>query len=138
VTRSPRILIVDDEPALRRTLERALRALQFEAISVGNPQLVYEMLDGADFDVVLLDLHLPQISGDALFLAMVRRWPRLRNRIVLMTGDPGVVDSDWPAELRRCTLLAKPFTLDVLHQALREVLAAAEAVEGRRTQNGKG
>lgn len=132
----PRVLIVDDEPALRRTLERALRSLHCEAISVGNPQLVYEMLDGSDFDVVLLDLHLPQISGDVLFLAMIRRWPRLRNRILLMSGDPGVVTPDSPAELRRAPLLAKPFTLDVLHRAVREVLAAAQATEDRRTQNG--
>ncbi|MGH2708545.1 MAG: response regulator, partial [Actinomycetota bacterium] len=64
---SARILVVDDEPALRRTLERALRTLKLEVVTVGDPQLAYEMLDASEFDLVLLDIHLPQMSGDTLF-----------------------------------------------------------------------
>ena len=44
----PRILVVDDEPALRRTLERALGAMGYDVVSVGDPLLVYELLDAAD------------------------------------------------------------------------------------------
>ena len=62
----PRILVVDDEPALRRTLERALGAMGYDVVSVGDPLLVYELLDAADYDLVILDIHLPQLSGDTL------------------------------------------------------------------------
>ena len=68
---SPRILVVDDEPGLRRTLERALRNLDYEVVSVGDPHLVYEMLDAADYDMVMLDIHLPQMSGDTLAMNCV-------------------------------------------------------------------
>ena len=74
---SARILVVDDEPALRRTLERALRNLDYEVVSVGDPHLAYELLDAADYDLVMLDIHLPQMSGDTLAIALLRRWPRL-------------------------------------------------------------
>ena len=109
---SARILIIDDEPAIRRTLERALRSLQYQVVSAGDPHLAYSMLDEMDVDLVLLDLHLQQISGDALFLALVRRWPRLRGRVILMTGDTFAEKDHWPRELVRCPTLLKPFTLE--------------------------
>ena len=133
---TPRILVIDDEPALRRTLERALGNLAFEVVAVGDPQLAYELLDAGEYDLVLLDLHLPQMSGDTLFLALVRRWPHLAERVVLMTGDPWAVKADWPAELRRCPVLAKPFTLEVLSMSVRSALAAAGRGGQQRKRNG--
>jgi DNA-binding NtrC family response regulator len=124
-----RILIVDDEPALRHTLERAVRNLGFEGVAVGEANLAYGSLDVEAFDLVLLDIHMPQMSGDALSLALIRRRPQLRRRIVLMTGDPSAVRGDWPAELAGCPVLAKPFTLDGLGAILLNTLAAAHAAE---------
>jgi DNA-binding response OmpR family regulator len=130
---SPRILVVDDEPALRRTLERALRAMGCEVVTAGDAHLAYELLHETDVDLVLLDIHLPQMSGDTFFLALTRRWPRLADRIILMTGDTFADDSHWPPELRRSPLLLKPFTLDVLE---RTVFAALRGPEGQRAGNG--
>jgi DNA-binding response OmpR family regulator len=136
---SPRILVIDDEPALRRTLERALKSLHLDVVSAGDPDLAYSMLGGSDVDLVLLDLHLPQISGDALFLALVRRWPRLRDRVILMTGDTFAEKDHWPRELLSCPILLKPFTLETLGNAVRAALASAAAAEaGRRASNGHG
>jgi len=127
---SPRILIVDDEPPLRRTLERALKGMGWEVVSAGDAHLAYQLLDETDIDLVLLDLHLPQMSGATFYLALTRRWPRLANRIVLMTGDTFAEQEHWPTDLRRCPLLLKPFTLDLLRNV---VLAALEVPprEGR-------
>jgi DNA-binding NtrC family response regulator len=130
-----RILVVDDEPALRRTLERALRNLQYDVVSVGDPFLVYELLDAADYDLVMLDINLPQMSGDTLAIALLRRWPKLIGRVVLMTGDPWARRADWPEELRQCLLLVKPFTLDALGSAVRSVLNA-QAQQPQRKRNG--
>lgn len=123
---SSRVLIVDDEPALRRTLERALRSHRYEVVSVGDPHSAYQMLGESTFDVVLLDLRLPQMPGDTLLLAIVRRWPRLLGRVILMSGDPWSQEPHWPAELVGCPVLHKPFSLDTLVQTVAQVLAAAE------------
>ncbi len=131
-----RILVVDDEPALRRTLERALRSLGHDVVAVGDPHLAYQLLDAGEYDLVLLDLHLEQMSGDTFFLALVRRWPWMVERVVLMTGDPWAVKTDWPAELRRRPVLAKPFTLEVLATAVGTALAAAQGVGRQRKRNG--
>jgi two-component system, NarL family, capsular synthesis sensor histidine kinase RcsC len=130
-----RILVVDDEPALRRTLERAFRNLKFEAVSVGDPHLAYELLDAADYDLVLLDINLPQMTGDTLAIALLRRWPRLAGRILLMTGDPWALRANWPEELRQCPLLVKPFTLDALESAVLSMLTAL-APQAQRKRNG--
>jgi two-component system sensor histidine kinase RpfC len=132
----PRILVVDDEPTLRRTLERALRSFEYDVITVGEPHLAYEVLEDGDFDLVLLDIHLPQMAGDALFLALVRRWPQLLGRVVLMTGDPGAVRPDWPAELLGCPVLSKPFTLNMLNDVVAGALSAAASAPTHRKRNG--
>ena len=132
----PRILVVDDEPALRRTLERALGAMGYEVVSVGDPLLVYELLDATDYDLVLLDIHLPQLSGDTLGIALLRRWPRLAGRLLLMTGDPWALRADWPEELRRCHMLVKPFTLDGLGATVRAALAPPPPQVQRKSNGG--
>lgn len=130
-----RILIVDDEPALRRTLERALGSMGYDVVSVGDPHLAYELLDAADYDLVVLDIHMPQMSGDTLAIALLRRWPKLIGRVLLMSGDPWALRADWPEELRRCPLLVKPFTLDGLATQVRATLAAP-APQAQRKRNG--
>ena len=132
----PRILVVDDEPALRRTLERALGAMGYDVVSVGDPLLVYELLDAADYDLVILDIHLPQLSGDTLAIALLRRWPRLAERLLLMTGDPWALRSEWPEELRRCPLMVKPFTLDGLAATVRGALTAPPPQAQRKSNGG--
>ena len=133
---TPRILIVDDEPSLRKALERALRDLAYEVATVGEPDLAYELLGAGGFDLVLLDVNLGQMSGDALFLALVRRSPDLARRVILMSGDPWAVKDDWPADLQRCPLLTKPFSLETLATTVVATLAAADAATARRKRNG--
>lgn len=121
-----RILVVDDEPALRRTLERALKSHHYEVVSVADPHTAYHMLGESTFDLVLLDLRLPQMPGDAFFLAIVRMWPRLLSRVILMSGDPSPQQPEWPAELAGCPVLHKPFSLGTLVKTVGQVLAANE------------
>ena len=131
-----RLLVVDDEPSLRHTLARALKTMGYEVVTAGDPLDAYELLDGGGFDLVLLDINLPQMSGDALYLALVRRDPGIATRILLMTGDPWGVGADRPAELRRCPVLAKPFGLDLLARTVAATLAAADGAAAPRKRNG--
>jgi DNA-binding NtrC family response regulator len=132
---SPRVLIIDDEPAIRRTLDRALRAMGCEVVTAGDAHLAYHLLHETDVDLVLLDLHLPQMSGDTFFVALTRRWPRLATRIVLMTGDTFAEKSHWPIELQSCPLLLKPFTLDMLRLTIIQALEDPPS-ESQRAGNG--
>ena len=127
-----RVLILEDEPALRRALERALISFGYEVASSGDPSSAYVMLSENQFDALVLDLRLPHTLGDAFYFAVVRQWPYLRGRVILMSGDPWTGTEDWPQELHDCPMLAKPFTLDVLARALDTVVGPGE----RRRTNG--
>jgi DNA-binding response OmpR family regulator len=96
------------------------------------------MLNESHFDLVLLDLRLPQMAGDTFFLAIVRRWPRLLGRVILMSGAPPDQQPDWPAELTQCPILIKPFRLEALAQLIEEVLSRADGGPTLLEGNGHG
>jgi DNA-binding NtrC family response regulator len=130
-----RVLIIDDEPSVRHALERALRYFGYEVVSAAGGDSAYEILQHDRFDLILLDIRMPLMSGDTLFLAIIRRWPELRDRTILMSGDAGHTPEGWSAELRARPFLAKPFTLDTLRQSLESVL---EPLARPRPQFGNG
>jgi len=126
------VLIVDDEAPLRRVLERALEREGYRVLGAGSAETAYELLTAGPADAVLLDIRLPTMSGLALFLAIVNRWPALAGRIAIMTGD---ADADevrtWIAR-NPCALLRKPFNLRQIFDWLTTVLEAP----GRESGNG--
>ena len=107
-------------------------------VSVADPNSAYQMLTESDFDLVLLDLRLPQMPGDTFFLAIVRRWPRLLGRVILMSGAPPQQQAHWPPELAACPILTKPFGLDALGKLVQTVLAKADAQPDLLEGNGHG
>ncbi|HEU5040593.1 MAG TPA: response regulator [Gemmatimonadales bacterium] len=131
-----RILVVDDEQAIRSTMERLLRAIGYEVVTVAEPMDAYELLDAGGFDLVLLDINMPGMSGDALFVALIRRSPQLASRVLLMSGDPGAVKGEWPEELRACPFLSKPFELNLLARLVAGAIAAADEAGPSRKRNG--
>lgn len=133
-----RVLIVDDEPSLLRTLDRALTSHKYQVVAVADPNSAYQMLDEASFELVLLDLRLPHMDGATFFLAIVRRWPQMMGRIILMSGDPWSELVDAPPELAGCPVLPKPFSLNTLLTLIRTVLTAAEARPKLLEGNGNG
>lgn len=117
-----RVLVVDDEQSVRRALERSLRYFGYDVVTAAGGDSAYEILAHDHFDAILLDLRMPLMTGDTLFLAIIRRWPELRNRIVIMSGDPSPGAAGWPAELHNCPFLGKPFTFDMLKSVVASVL----------------
>jgi DNA-binding response OmpR family regulator len=124
------VLIVDDEASLRRALERALARHGYRVLGVGSGEDAYQLLATEAVDAVLLDVHLPMISGLSLYLAITNRWPRLTGRIALMTGaaEPEEIRS-W-VELHHCPVIRKPFNLSEVTEWLRRVVHTREPREG--------
>ena len=83
----PTVLVVDDEVGLRRVLERILVHHGYRVLTAGSAETAYELLASEEADALLLDIHLPTMSGLALYLAIIHRWPALEGRIAIMTGD---------------------------------------------------
>ncbi len=116
------VLIVEDEAPLRRVLERALTKAGFHVLGAGSAETAYDLLASERADAVLLDVHLPTMSGLALYLALVHRSPALTGRMAIMTGDAETESvRAWLAH-NPCTVLKKPFELHEIVAWLRTVL----------------
>ena len=105
------VLIVDDEAGLRRVLERFLERQGYRVLSAGAAESAYEMLANEEADALLLDIHLPTMSGLALYLAIIHRWPALEGHIAIMTGDAEAQEVRTWLDHHRCTVIRKPFNL---------------------------
>jgi len=126
-----RVLVVDDEPAVRQIVARLLRMAGYDADEAQCGEEAIESLERAGADIVLLDLEMPGMSGRTLFHAIRSRWPGLGASVIVMSGDVETPEiADWVA-LHRIPVLEKPFGRAAL-------LAAVEAVPVslRRRVNG--
>jgi DNA-binding response OmpR family regulator len=126
------ILVVDDEAPLRRVLERSLSRHGLRVIGAGSAETAYELLAAEQPDALLLDIHLPTMSGLALYLAIVHRWPMLEGRIAIMTGDAEAEEVRTWLERHQCVVIRKPFNL----REVTDWLAAVFVMEAERARGG--
>ncbi len=126
------VLVVDDEAPLRRILERLLVRDGYRVISAGDGETAYQMLASEQADAILLDINLPAMSGLALYLAIINRWPVLEGRIALMSGDADTEDVAAWIEHHHCVVLRKPFDVKDVGRWVADVIR----FRNRRTSNG--
>jgi len=110
------VLIVDDEIALCRALERVLRAANFEVTTTTDPTKALEVITQTPFDVVLTDVMMPSMSGVDL-LRMLRAYD-LDVPVILMTGNPTLETAVEALSLGALQYLPKPMPNDVLVNAV--------------------
>jgi len=120
------ILVVDDEAPLRRVLERSLSRHGLRVIGAGSAETAYELLAIEQPDALLLDIHLPTMSGLALYLAIVHRWPVFEGRIAIMTGDADAEEVRTWLEQHHCVVIRKPFNLREVTEWLPAVFRSSE------------
>ncbi len=108
------VLVVDDEPAIRRALERALKRWGHTVHLAFNGEGAIDILGDHPVDVVLMDLRMPGMSGQTLFHSIAARWPQLVEQVIVMTGDLEAEDHyDWLKQ-HDLPILMKPFELKEL------------------------
>ena len=106
----PRILVVDDEEPVRRSVSRALASSGFEVVSVQSGEEALEAVSAVPrpFDLVISDVVMQGMSGVALAERI-----RLREdatQVLLISGYPGTHFEDAAFTTGSIELLTKPFT----------------------------
>jgi CheY-like chemotaxis protein len=118
------VLVCDDEDAIRGLLARLLEREGLNAVTAASGAEALELVDRERIDVVLSDHRMPGMSGLELQGEIARRHPRLGQRFILMSGDPGDPDIAAFAAARGLVVLPKPFTPHlVLRDIVRDVVA---------------
>lgn len=127
-----RVLIVDDELAIRRTLERALQRRGYHVLTAASGEAACDMLRLGPVDVVLMDLRMPTMSGQTLYHVILSQWPEIANRVVVMSGDPESGEHEQWLEMYQLPVVAKPFDLAAVYGIVDALLASQ-----RRLANGE-
>ena len=124
-----RILIVDDEPAIRRFLHTSLTAQGYRVIEVADGASALHSIKTNPVDVVVLDLGLPDISGFDI-ISKLRDEGSVVPIVVLSsrTDEGGKVKA---LDLGADDYVTKPFGIDELLARIRAALAPSPAATGR-------
>ena len=123
-----RILVVDDEPAVRRALERALRLDSYDVALAADGEEALDALASQPADAVILDVLMPRLDG--LEVARRMRHAGDRTPILMLTARDAVDDRVKGLDVGADDYLVKPFALRELQARLRALL--------RRTGDGAG
>ena len=87
---------------------------------------------GRAFDLVICDLKMPRLDGQAFYASLVQAVPALASRVIFVTGDVAGTEAEQFLEGSGCRWLAKPFRLADLLKAVREGLSSGLARDGDR------
>src|SRR3954454_22040844 len=119
-----RVLIVDDEPAVRAALDRALRLDRYEVELAGDGREALDRLAETRLDAVVLDIAMPGIDG----LEVCRRLREAGDRtpVLMLTARDAVDDRVAGLDAGADDYLVKPFALKELKARLRALLRRAE------------
>jgi len=109
---APRVLLVEDDPLLSRSLARLLRAAGAIVTDASNGQIAQNMLKVRSFDVVLTDLTMPEVGGLEVAAYVRDQDPNLP--VILMTAAPTVDTAIRAMELGAMRYLVKPTPPDML------------------------
>jgi DNA-binding response OmpR family regulator len=125
-----RILIAEDEPRIVSFLEKGLRASGFAAASVADGAAALRMAMSGEFDLLILDIGLPELDGFAVLDALRAGGSRLP--VIVLTARDGVADTVAGLEGGADDYVTKPFRFEELLARVRARLrgdaAPAETV----------
>jgi two-component system, sensor histidine kinase RpfC len=124
--RSMQILVADDHAANRMVLQRLLQKAGHRVVAVEDGEAVLNALDASDYDAVIIDLHMPGISGLDLLrqLRVMEAGGGERTPVLVLSADVT------PESIRRCeqagarAFLAKPVVASRLLDILAEITVA--------------
>jgi len=132
-TRCARVLVVDDEDQLRKLVTEVVIGLGHQVEETPSGLDAIARLASHDYDVVLLDVRLPDLDGKAIWRRLLVDRPTLAARIVFMTGD--TMSAETQAFLMEAgrPVLTKPLTIERIQRAVNEALTAPSVHEGAKT-----
>jgi two-component system, response regulator RegA len=115
-----RVLVVEDEPRMRDLLLRAIAGWGFEVAAARNGEEALRLSDAHPFEIALMDLNLPGISGIETLKRLRERTPHLQ--AIILTGFASIDAAKQAVHLDVVEFLTKPCHLGELEQALDRAL----------------
>ena len=116
----PTVLVVDDDPGLQDLFRAFLKKIGFCRVVVGTAKEAIRCLGKQKFDLMFLDLKLPDAPGDQVFKTAKQIDPDLD--VIVVTGYPDSEILDRILQVSPVTVLKKPLKVEQLNQAVKMVV----------------
>lgn len=117
-----KVLIVDDEPAIRNILARILSNKGHQTQTVSNGKAALALLHEKGYDLLVADLRMSGVSGIDLYQTLKKKCPKMADRTIFITGDTMTDETNEFLTASGRPYLAKPFTpmefLEIIERAL--------------------
>ncbi|MDQ4124943.1 MAG: response regulator [Actinomycetota bacterium] len=129
-----KVLVADDEPALRKLLKTNMELEGYETLEASNGAEVLECVERDNPDIILLDIMMPVMDGWEVMTALASN-PEYEQKVILVSAKASDDAQLQGWELGADEYITKPFDLDSLLQRVRDVAARSEAEsEARRAE----
>jgi two-component system NtrC family sensor kinase len=115
-----RVLLVDDEPALRDAARRFLERSGITTDVAADGQAALEALSTGHYDVIISDVRMPGMNGRDFVSRLRKDRPELLQRLILSTGDTFAEDTAGLVAETGVPTLVKPFDFDTLERMVRK------------------
>lgn len=121
----PRVLVVDDDPAILQLFCALFTRAGFKIDTAADGWAAWDLLEKSSYEVIVMDLMMPQLSGFGLVDRIAAQKPSLLPHIIVTTGASKRHLSGFDAS-RVHSLIRKPFDIEELMNA------ASDCVHQRR------
>jgi DNA-binding response OmpR family regulator len=128
----PTVVIADDSPTLRRIVTSVLSRDGFDVVPAEDGVQAVQAVLRTMPDAVVLDVQMPRVSGYVTARLLKDDWQTADIPIILLTSLDAASDRYWGAHAGADRYLTKDFEAPQLVEAVREVMAAADAARGGR------
>lgn len=118
-----RILVVDDEDALRTVLSSELEGEGYHVRTAADGQEAINILGGHEFDLILLDIKMPNVDGFEVLKFVKERHPK--TKVVMLTGFADLKNAIESKKLGAEDFVSKPYDLVDLLTTVERVLTTA-------------
>jgi CheY-like chemotaxis protein len=122
-TEPTRVLVVDDDEAIRTMVERVLRREKFQVESARDGHEAIEKLSKNDYGTIVLDLMMPRVDGLGVLRFLERARPETAKSVIVMTANiQGAEEAAQTKPIFR--VVSKPFDIRQLVRHVQECVGA--------------
>jgi CheY-like chemotaxis protein len=119
-----KILVVDDERAVCDLVANVLSKQGIEVEAAFSSETALRRVESEEFDLLLLDIRLPDGDGLELKERIIQRWPSYKDRILFMTGEAVEEKGTqlYPLSIDMKKIISKPFNIQAFQMEISEML----------------